>query len=367
MKETIIFDVRNLKGDAESWPALQNAAALLRQNGTVAFPTETVYGLGANALDAAAIDSIYTAKGRPSDNPLIVHISRRDMLDALVETISDTARNLMDAFWPGPMTLIFKKRPAVPDKVTGGLDTVAVRMPSHAVAKALIELSGLPIAAPSANLSGKPSPTTAAHVVQDLMGRVDGIVIGDAAEVGLESTVIDTTGDVPVILRPGAITESMVASIAGACALDAALTAAKGEADHIVPRAPGMKYKHYAPNAEVTVFIGDAAGILKAFEKAAVEAAEGDYKVGVLLFSEDLVVLKQLIGENTALSQHVILFDQGSVKTPEIFASRLFRDLRASDDFGCQRVYVHGIAAEGIGSAIMNRLLKASEGSVIRI
>jgi L-threonylcarbamoyladenylate synthase len=362
MKETIIFDVRKMTGDAVEWPELKSAATLLMAGGTVAFPTETVYGLGANALDAMAIESIYSAKGRPSDNPLIVHISSRDMLTALVSSISETAVRLMDAFWPGPMTLIFKKLPIVPDKVTGGLDTVAVRMPSHDVARALIDLSGLPIAAPSANISGRPSPTTAEHVINDLMGRVDGIVLGDNAAVGLESTVIDTTGDIPVILRPGAITEAMIAAVAGACETDAALKASKGE--QVVPRAPGMKYRHYAPNAEVTVFTGDTIGILKQFENAVEEASAGDYKIAILLFSEDLAVLNRLLAGNTA---HVVLFDQGSVKDPAVFASRLFRDLRASDDCGCKRVLVHGMAEDGIGSAIMNRLLKASEGSVIRI
>ncbi|MBS7525824.1 threonylcarbamoyl-AMP synthase [Fusibacter paucivorans] len=365
MKETIIFDVRKLTGDALAWPALKGAAKLLKANGTVAFPTETVYGLGANALDETAIESIYTAKGRPSDNPLIVHISRRDMLNDLVASVPETAARLMDAFWPGPMTLIFKKRSVVPDKVTGGLDTVAIRMPSHIVARALIDLSNLPIAAPSANLSGKPSPTTAEHVIHDLMGRVDGIVLGDDAMVGLESTVIDMTGDIPVILRPGAITEMMVAEIAGDCETDAALKALKGEKS--VPKAPGMKYRHYAPNAEVTVFTGDTVGIIKAFEAAIDEAAAGDYKIAILLFSEDLAVLNRLMADNTCGLDHAVLFDQGSAKDPAVFASRLFRDLRASDDFGCKRVLVHGIAEEGIGSAIMNRLLKAAEGSVIRI
>lgn len=373
--ETLKIDITNKTIDDETVGACSNdsleligaltpAAEILKSGGTVAFPTETVYGLGANALDQKAIQKIYEAKGRPSDNPLIIHIASIEMLEDLVEAISSHAQKLIDAFWPGPLTLIFKKSTLVPDVVTAGLDSVAVRMPSNEIAKTLIALSELPIAAPSANLSGKPSPTTGAHVVADLDGRVDAIVLGDQTEVGLESTVLDTTGDVPMILRPGAITKEMVIEICGACDVDQAISS---KDSNLVPKAPGMKYRHYAPEAEVEVLLGDNIGIVKRIEAEIKEAVAGDYKLGLLLFEEDLLVLKNLLSHDILSHDHIVIFSQGSAKTPEVFANRLFRDLRSSDAFSCKRVLVHGVEDNGIGSAIMNRLNKAANGLVTRI
>ena len=222
---------------------IRQAAEILQRGGLVAFPTETVYGLGGSGLDEAACEKIYLAKGRPSDNPLILHISEPDELTPIVREISPAAQKLMDAFWPGPMTLIFPKTDIVPQKATGGLDTVAVRFPSHPVARAIIRAAGLPIAAPSANSSGKPSPTRASHVAFDLDGKIDMIVDGGAAQWGLESTIVDVSGEVPVILRPGAITKEMLEEVVGRVEIDPAILSKPAEG--LRPKAPGMKYTHY--------------------------------------------------------------------------------------------------------------------------
>ena len=237
--------------------SLSRAGELIRAGGLVAFPTETVYGLGANALDADAVRRIFEAKGRPGDNPLIVHISRVDQLSPLITGApSPAARALMDACWPGPMTLIFPKSPAVPAEVTAGLDTVAVRFPVHPAARSLIEAARRPIAAPSANRSGRPSPTTAAHVLEDMDGRVPLILDGGACAVGLESTVIDVTGDTPRILRPGGVTPERIAEICGGVTVDDAVLRPLREGER--PRSPGMKYRHYAPTGALTIVQGGA-------------------------------------------------------------------------------------------------------------
>ena len=232
---------------------LNHAAQILRQGGLVAFPTETVYGLGGDGFNPQAAKKIYEAKGRPSDNPLILHISKREELDAIAARIPETAEKLMDAFWPGPMTLIFEKTKAVPYETTGGLDTVAVRMPSHEGARQLIESAGVPVAAPSANTSGRPSPTTAEHVKEDLWGRIDMIIDGGLVGIGVESTIIDVTEETPTILRPGHITKNMIAKVIGTVQMDAGLS---GLDQSVKPKAPGMKYRHYAPKASMTVIQG---------------------------------------------------------------------------------------------------------------
>ena len=227
---------------ASSAEVIQTAAKILQEGGLVAFPTETVYGLGGNGLDSAACEKIYLAKGRPSDNPLILHISEIEELDRIVAEVSPQAKALMDAFWPGPLTMIFKKKDIVPAKATGGLDTVAVRFPNHPVARAIIRAAGLPIAAPSANSSGKPSPTRASHVEYDLNGKIDMIVDGGAAEWGLESTIVDVSDEIPMILRPGAVTKEMIEEVVGQVEIDPAILH-KPTAD-FKPKAPGMKYTH---------------------------------------------------------------------------------------------------------------------------
>ncbi|MBR5123087.1 MAG: threonylcarbamoyl-AMP synthase, partial [Anaerotignum sp.] len=239
----------------EAMEIIQTAAKILQEGGLVAFPTETVYGLGGNGLDNSACEKIYLAKGRPSDNPLILHISEFEELKPIVREISPAAQKLMDAFWPGPLTMVFPKSDIVPEKATGGLDTVAVRFPNHPVARAIIHAAGLPIAAPSANSSGKPSPTRASHVEFDLNGKIDMIVDGGAAEWGLESTIVDVSGEVPMILRPGAVTKEMMEEVVGKVEIDPAILQ-KPAAD-LKPKAPGMKYTHYSPKAEVVLVKGE--------------------------------------------------------------------------------------------------------------
>ena len=233
---------------------LDQAAEVLRSGGLVAFPTETVYGLGANALDEEAVKSIYRAKGRPSDNPLIVHIADTAAVKDLTDSIPGTAQALMDAFWPGPLTLVMPRSSLVPDIVTAGLDTVAVRMPSHPIASALIKKAGVPVAAPSANSSGRPSPTLARHVIEDMMGKIDVIIDGGNAEVGVESTVLDITVDPPVILRPGGVTLEQLRHVLGNVISDQT----PGISDMAgTPKSPGMKYRHYSPKATMLLIQGD--------------------------------------------------------------------------------------------------------------
>ena len=230
---------------------LLEAAEIIRRGGLVAFPTETVYGLGGNALDEDAAKKIYAAKGRPSDNPLIAHVSCPEEVEPLVEYMPEAGKKLMEAFWPGPLTMIFPKSSQVPYGTTGGLETVAVRMPSDPVANRLIALAGVPIAAPSANTSGRPSPTTADHVWQDMNGRIDMIIDGGPVGIGVESTIVDVSGQVPVVLRPGAITMEMLRETLGEVTIDPAILGPMAEG--VRPKAPGMKYKHYAPKAELTL------------------------------------------------------------------------------------------------------------------
>lgn len=349
--KTKIFEITDENFDAA---CLDEAAQILHKGGTVAFPTETVYGLGANALDADAVAKIYVAKGRPSDNPLIVHIADESDLEDLVSHVSQMAKNLMDAFWPGPLTLIFDKSDQVPESVTAGLKTVAVRMPSHPVARALIKASGVPVAAPSANLSGKPSPTDGAHVVLDLNGRVDAIVCGQASDVGLESTVLDVTGKVPVILRPGGVTREDIIDVAGACEIDPAIE--KAMSKDLKPKSPGMKYTHYAPEADLFVYEGEMDAVALHIEALRAKYESQGLKVGIMTCDEHLLkysgkTIKSL-GSKTNLSQ---------------MASRLFAVLRDFDKDHVDIILSEAFSREGIGHALMNRLLKAAGHRVTQV
>ncbi|WP_430884033.1 L-threonylcarbamoyladenylate synthase [Fusibacter sp. JL216-2] len=351
-KKTKIFKITDENFGAAG--LLEEAAQILHKGGTVAFPTETVYGLGANALDANAVSKIYIAKGRPSDNPLIVHIADEADLEALVSGVTETAKKLMDAFWPGPLTLIFDKSDQVPESVTAGLETVAVRMPSHPVARALIKASGVPVAAPSANLSGKPSPTDGAHVVLDLDGRVDAIVCGQSSDVGLESTVLDVTGDVPLILRPGGVTREDIVGVVGACNVDPAIE--KVLSKDLKPKSPGMKYTHYAPEADLYVYEGDTDKVTSYIEGLKVKYESQGLKVGIMTCDEHLSkysggMIKSL-GSKSNLSQ---------------MASRLFAVLREFDDEKADIILSEAFSKEGIGHALMNRLLKAAGHRVIQL
>lgn len=324
---------------------LQTAATLLQQGRLVAIPTETVYGLAADARNGGAVAQIFKAKGRPMDNPLIVHIADMDELHTLVEEVPSKALALAAAFWPGPLTMIFKKSSLVPDEVSAGLQTVAVRMPSHPVARKLIRMSSCPLAAPSANRSGIPSPTDARRVAQDLDGRVDAIVDGGACEVGVESTVIDVSGSVVRLLRPGAVTVEMLQSVVGDVQVDSAVLAPL-ESD-AVAASPGMKYKHYAPSAKVILVKGSP----KAYAEF-VNAQSGE-EIAALCFDgeEDLLCVPYITygARNDAAQQARCLFDA----------------LRQLDDRHIRIAYTACPSAEGVGLAVYNRLLRAAGFEVI--
>ncbi|WP_317856446.1 L-threonylcarbamoyladenylate synthase [Chakrabartyella piscis] len=323
------------------------AAEVLKNGGLVAFPTETVYGLGGNGLDTDACKKIYEAKGRPSDNPLILHISQFSELRSIVREIPPMGEKLMEAFWPGPLTMVFPKADVVPLSVTGGLDTVAVRFPTHPVALAIIRASGLPIAGPSANSSGKPSPTRASHVEFDLSGKIDMIVDGGASHWGLESTIVDVSGEVPVILRPGAITKEMMEDIVGEVQIDPAILS-KPTKD-LKPKAPGMKYTHYSPKAEVTMVSGDADSVVKTINELVANHHKEGKTVGVMATEE-----------TKALYQGDYVFSLGNREDFEEIGANLYKHLRKFDFYEVDFVYAEVFAEEGEGLAIMNRLQKAA-------
>ena len=328
------------------------ASDLLNRGQLVAFPTETVYGLGANALDRNAVLSIFAAKGRPADNPLIVHIYDRAQLSDLC-TVSPLARPLMDAFWPGPLTMLFIRKPAVPPEVTAGLPTVAIRMPSHPVAAEMLKTCGLPIAAPSANSSGRPSPTTAAHVLEDLNGKVPLILDGGACDVGLESTVLDLCHDQPTILRPGGVTKEMLESVLGREVLLAG-SILRPLAENEVALSPGMRYKHYAPKGTVTLIEGPEERTVPLLRRLCLEQKQAGKKACVLCFTEHLGALSDC-------DPH----DIGSVSSPDEIAHRLFDTLRRLDEEGMEIVFSEVIPPEGIGLAVMNRLGRAAAFRII--
>jgi len=331
---------------------IQQGARLLRENRLVAFPTETVYGLGANGLSAEAVEAIYRAKGRPSDNPLILHIAHPEELTSLVTEIPPNAKALIDAYWPGPLTIVLKRTEIVPDQVAGGLDTVAVRLPDSIVARALIAQAGVPIAAPSANLSGRPSPTSAQAVLADLDGRIDAILDAGHCDIGLESTVVDCTTLVPTLLRPGGITVEMLIDTVGAVEIDPTL----GGHAECAPRSPGMKYTHYAPTAPMTLIEGGYPQIAdRMVEQINAALAEGK-TVGVIASSETA----------GRLPNSVISAVYGSrQQVPEI-ATRLYTALRSFDSTSVDVIFAEGIDEQGLGLAIMNRLRKASGYRIIK-
>ena len=319
------------------------AAHILAEGGLVAFPTETVYGLGADALNADAVGRVYAAKGRPSDNPMIVHICRKEDMLKLTTELSTDMEKLMDNFWPGPMTMIVPRLDIIPDTTTGGLDTVGIRMPSSETARKLIEFSGCPVAAPSANLSGKPSPTTAQHVIDDLDGRVDAIICGKNCEVGIESTVIDVTEETPMILRPGIITKAEIEKALGKeVMLDPTLNKRpdKFNNEEFKPRAPGMKYKHYAPKAEMIIFEGKEDDVKKAIEKERAKREGEGLKVSVIDFDDS---------------------------AQEEAAKEYFAMLREADKNGCDVILGRALTEEGVGFSVMNRMLKSAGYNIKKV
>ena len=332
----------------KSTPAgIADAARILRGGGLVGIPTETVYGLAANALDEKAVAGIFRAKGRPQDNPLIVHLANPSWLPEYALEIPDAAYTCMEAFWPGPLTIILRKRPVIPDLVSAGLPTAAFRCPSHPVASAIIAAAGVPLAAPSANTSGRPSPTTAAHVMNDLGGKIDAVLDGGECAVGVESTVLMLCGKVPSVLRPGGVTPEQLRAVLGEVTVDPAVT-------HRLPAdarvaSPGMKYKHYAPRAHVIILRG-------AFDRYA-EYVNARAQVGTAAMCFD--------GEEPMLSVPCVPY--GAPHDGASQARRLFDALRRLDEIGAQTVYARCPDEDGVGLAVYNRLLRAAGFEVIAL
>ena len=333
---------------------MQEAAEIIRSGGLVAFPTETVYGLGANALDPEASKRIYAAKGRPSDNPLIVHICRFEELESIAKEVPTQAGKLADAFWPGPLTMIVWKNEKVPYETTGGMDTVAIRMPNHPVALALIEESGCMIAAPSANTSGKPSPTEAGHVALDLDGKIPMILDGGSVGIGIESTIIDLTEKIPMILRPGYITKEMLEEVLGEeVRIDPGIIAADSTKK---PKAPGMKYKHYAPKADLVLVEGEQEAVVAKINALVREKQAAGLKVGVVATDET---------ESLYQADYVVTI--GARSDEDAIARHLYKILREFDDWNVDAIYSESFSTPRIGQAIMNRLMKAAGHQVIQV
>ena len=333
---------------------LMEAAEILRAGGLVAFPTETVYGLGANALNEEAAKKIYAAKGRPSDNPLIAHISKPEELAPLVKEVPEAGKKLMEAYWPGPLTMIFPKSDIVPYGTTGGLDTVAIRMPSDPIANRMIALAGIPIAAPSANTSGRPSPTTAEHVYQDMNGKIEMILDGGAVGIGVESTIVDVSGPVPMLLRPGAITIEMLRETLGQVDIDPVILGpVSGD---IKPKAPGMKYRHYAPKADMTLVEGDMDKVVAYINDQTKKAEAEGKKVGIICTEES----RDLYPDGNL---EVI----GSREHEETVAHNLFAVLRDFDARKVDCIFSESFSKDQLGQAIMNRLCKAAGYHIINV
>lgn len=321
--------------------SIREAAEVIARGGLIAFPTETVYGLGADAMNADAVAAVYEAKGRPSDNPMIVHIARHEDLEKLTPHVTSDMRTLMQKVWPGPLTMVVPRGEKVPHRTTGGLETVAVRMPNSDAALKLIEYSGCPIAAPSANISGRPSPTRAEDVIFDMDGRIDGIINGEDCQVGIESTVLDMTGDEPTILRPGIMTAEKLEAVLGKkVGYDKALFQKVTDTD-FKPKSPGMKYKHYAPKADMVIVSGERPKVEAEIAKIKAEKEAAGLKTGVILF-----------GEND--------FEEA--------AHDLFADLRDMDEAGVDLIIAGALSTENqIGFAVMNRMVKSAGYNIIEV
>lgn len=355
METKVVIIDRAAFGDEQ----LEEGARILRQGGLVAFPTETVYGLGANALDKDAAKKIYAAKGRPSDNPLIAHIAKPQELEPLVKEIPKAAEKLMEAYWPGPLTMIFPKSPVVPYETTGGLDTVAVRMPKDPVANRLIELAGVPVAAPSANTSGRPSPTMAAHVYEDMNGKIEMIVDGGPVGIGVESTIVDVTGSIPMLLRPGAVTMEMLRETVGQVEVDPAV--GKPMEANVKPKAPGMKYRHYAPQAELVLVEDEKHGVspevVAAMTQKALEKLSQGHKTGIICTDET----------RDLYPKEILVQSLGPRGHEETIAHNLFGVLREFDSLGVEYIYSESFSKDHLGQAIMNRLTKAAGYHILKV
>ena len=352
--QTLYFDLRDTKGQQKKIDdKIAAAAKLLREGSLVAIPTETVYGLGANGLDGDAVRRIFEAKGRPNDNPLILHVTGPQWLPRYCSEVPPLAYVLARKFWPGPLTMILKRKSVVPDETTAGLDTVAMRCPNHPVTLAIIREAGVPIAAPSANVSGRPSTTTAAHVIEDLSGRIEMILDGGQAVIGLESTIVDMSVEPPVILRPGAITKDMMEAVIGPVEIDKAIIAPNSG---VKPKAPGMKYRHYAPRADLTIVEGPSDKVVETMNRLAAEAEESGKKVGMIATDE-----------TKSRYPHGIVMSLGARSNEEEIAQHLFEVLRKFDDTDVDCIFSESFEDAAIGAAIMNRLLKAAGHKVVRV
>jgi len=335
--ETRVYKIDPKKPDKKK---IALAAEILKQGGLVAFPTETVYGLGANALDEKAVKNIFVVKGRPSDNPLIVHVADKKEVYKLAREVPRKAVKLMDKFWPGPLTIVLKKSDIIPDAVSCDLDTVAIRLPSNKIARELIKKSGVPIAAPSANLSGKPSPTCASHVIKDLKGKIPAIISGGRADIGLESTVIDMSGKIPILLRPGRITAEQLIDTLGKMHVAGIVYGKKKKMKRV--RSPGMKYRHYSPNAKVVLVYGPMEKVIPKINELYVKYKSQGKKIGIIGFDDYASDINFVCKDVDELGK--VLFDK-------------FRDF---DDHKVDIIIVEGVKQEGFGLALMNRAKKAA-------
>ena len=348
--ETKVAIIKDINKDIKF---IEEAARVIKSGGIVAFPTETVYGLGANALEEEAVKKIFIAKGRPQDNPLIVHVCSKDISN-LVKKVPKVAQELINKFWPGPLTIILEKKDIIPNMTSADLDTIGIRMPNSEIALKLIELSDRPIAAPSANISGRPSPTEVERCIDDLDGRVDYIIGGESSDIGVESTIIDCTVNPPLILRPGGITLEMLREIDSNIDIDKALKS-KPSAD-LKPKAPGMKYRHYAPKAHLKIIIGKNEKTIEIIREMLENYIEKNSEVAVLTTDENL---------NRFDKGNIISL--GSEKDLNQIAKNLFEALRKCDDLGVQYILCQGFEEKGVGVAIMNRLSKAAGYDIIDV
>ncbi|OPX49038.1 L-threonylcarbamoyladenylate synthase [Clostridium thermobutyricum] len=331
---------------------IKEAAECIKKDGIVAFPTETVYGLGANALKAECVKKIFEAKGRPQDNPLIIHVASKE-IDKYVKNVPEVAKKLMEKFWPGPLTLILEKRDIVPMQTSANLNTIGIRMPNNKVALELIKESGVPIAAPSANISGRPSPTTIDVCVEDLKGKVDYIIGGEKCDVGLESTIVDCTVEPPLVLRPGGITLEMLRTIREDIEIDKGLL--RNDSD-FKPKAPGMKYRHYAPNAKLKIILGNREKTIEKINEMVHNYIDAGEKVGILATEESK--------DSYKLGEKIVI---GSYKRLDEVASNLFEALRQFNELGVDIILAEGFEEKGLGIAIMNRLNKAAGYDIITV
>lgn len=350
MEEIIKTKIVKMDPENIDYNIIKEAAEIINNGGVVVFPTETVYGIGADALNDDAVDKIFKAKGRPQDNPLIVHINEFDDLYELTEVVPEGAKALADKFWPGPLTMILYKKNVLSDKITAGLNTAAIRLPVNKIALALIKESNKPIAAPSANLSGKPSPTDASHVIEDLMGKVDMIIDGGSTDIGLESTVVDMTSEIPMILRPGGVTREDIISVLGKCEYDPAII--KGS-EKLIPKSPGQKYRHYSPRARVILYKGNIEDIPEKINEDYEKFQAEGYKVGIMSTTQ---TEKHYLGKLTILC--------GDRTKPLTISSNLFKNLRDFDHMGVDIILAEAVDERGLGKAIMNRLGKASSETI---